>query len=390
MSTTHRSGLPLVPGYHHSGDRGLGVLATTVPSTGEHGPGIPFPSLTFPADNTAEVFFSILTVPPALTVFTVDEQGRVQAEGPPGTHVGTFALWVDGVSRGTSTYTIGIGPSGVLSGSNLMGPWVNTGTLAGTMPSSGTLSGNALMGPWVNSGTLAGVMPPSGVLSGNAVMGPWVNTGALTGVLPSSGALSGEAVMGAWRNSGSLFGSIAATRIAGRVSYAGPDAYIQRYGLNEAVQLLTDEQRPVTRPLLQEALAGVYSAARPQDDIAAMDDAYARLLRALETSSNFMDGYLRAAVTLPMALGDANAGTLAECCLALARENLADDCDNATEKITEDAKRWRLWLLDVSRRRVQLVGADGGAVPARGQVRFGRTSSAYEWGRYGPGPWGRR
>lgn len=129
MSTTHRSDGPMLAGYHHSGDRGLGLLAENFPGSGSHGPSLPFPGLVFPADTGKEIIARIVTVPPLLTLFTVDELGRVQAEGPVGSHTGTAEGFANGVSYGQYPFYVQIGvgnlaggvtaddavPSGVLS-----------------------------------------------------------------------------------------------------------------------------------------------------------------------------------------------------------------------------------------------------------------------------------
>jgi phage gp36-like protein len=113
--------------------------------------------------------------------------------------------------------------------------------------------------------------------------------------------------------------------------------------------------------------------------------ALARLERQIVTTSNTMDGYLRSAVSLPLAAEDANAGTLEDCCLALVRCGLADDSDNATERSDECCKQWRTWLKDVARGLVQLVGAGGAVVPAnaRSGARFGQAATGVNWAAFG-------
>ena len=168
------------------------------------------------------------------------------------------------------------------------------------------------------------------------------------------------------------------------MSYATPTQYLQRYGQAEAVQLLADEQQLLTAELLLAAIADAgWPVGSTAEEQAAATDALQRLERQLQATSNYMDGYLRAAVTLPLASDDANAGTLGDCCLALSRAGLADDSDNATDRMDKVAEQWRAWLKDVAARRVQLIGATGEAPAQTGGVRSGQAASGYDWGSFG-------
>ena len=144
MSTTHRSGGPLLAGYHHSGDRGLGRLAQDFPGTGEHGPSLPFPGLVFPADTGKEIIARVLTVPPLLTLFEVDELGRVTAEGPDGVHTGLAEGLADGTSYGTFPFYVLIG-AGSLTGSITTDSAAPSGVLAPALPAqlSGAITTDA-------------------------------------------------------------------------------------------------------------------------------------------------------------------------------------------------------------------------------------------------------
>lgn len=172
------------------------------------------------------------------------------------------------------------------------------------------------------------------------------------------------------------------------MAYATPQRFIQEFGLEETTQLLEDEQHLLTGQLLSDALAGAWTGAPSEAEQAAANAAKDRITRKLETVSNFMDGYLRAAVTLPLSAQDANAGTLEECCVALAREGLADDSDNATERMGKVADRWRTWLKDVQAGRAALVTASGEEAPSRGRTRSGQAASRFNWGGFPP-TWGR-
>lgn len=172
------------------------------------------------------------------------------------------------------------------------------------------------------------------------------------------------------------------------MAYATPQRFIQEYGLEETAQLLADEQHLLTPQLLSDALAGAWTGAPTEAEQAAANAAKDRIARKLVTVSNFMDGYLRAAVTLPLSAEDANAGTLEECCVALAREGLADDADNATERMGKVADRWRAWLKDVQAGRATLVAASGVEVASSGRTRTGQAASGFNWGGFPP-TWGR-
>ncbi len=167
------------------------------------------------------------------------------------------------------------------------------------------------------------------------------------------------------------------------MSYASPQRFVEQFGITEAAQLLMDTQRLLTPELLQAAIAGTLPAVSPTVTQAMLDvatNALAHLVRKLLTSSNFMDGYLRSAVLLPLPAGDANAGTLEECCMALTRVSLAVDADNATERMDALADQWRAWLKDVSAGRVQLVRSDTGQGPATThRVRSGQAATGFNW-----------
>lgn len=170
------------------------------------------------------------------------------------------------------------------------------------------------------------------------------------------------------------------------MSYATPTQYLAKFGLAEATQLLADEQQLLTEQLLLDALAGTWTGTPSAEEQAAGTAAAARLVRELEVQSNVMDGYLRVAVTLPLADAAANAGALEDCCMALTRRGLADDSDNLTELVEKAALRWTAWLKDVAAGRAQLSGTDGEPVPSTRRVRSGQAASGFDWGSFGGVP----
>ena len=165
--------------------------------------------------------------------------------------------------------------------------------------------------------------------------------------------------------------------------YATPARFIESFGLEETVQFLTDEQGLLTAQLFKDALAGAWTGNPSQEEKDAATAALARMQRKLETQSNLMDGYLRSAVVLPLSPEDANAGTLEECCLALVRCALADDSDNATERMDACCKDWRAWLRDVAAGKAKLAGQDGQTLQPSGGARSGQARSGYNWDAFG-------
>lgn len=156
------------------------------------------------------------------------------------------------------------------------------------------------------------------------------------------------------------------------MSYATPAQYVQAYGLAELTQMLQDEEGNLDADLLRAALdAGGVSAD------ATVRRALARLQTRLDNVSNTMDGYLRAAIALPVA-APALMGTLQDCCAALTRCQLADDCDNATERMDKACDTWRAWLRDVASGKVRLVDATGTTLDggSSGRVVIGRVDMA--------------
>lgn len=170
------------------------------------------------------------------------------------------------------------------------------------------------------------------------------------------------------------------------MAYATSQRFIQSFGLDETVQLLTDEQRLLTAELLTAALAEVpaWPVGATVEQQAAAADAADRLLRKLEIQSNFMDGYLRSAVSLPLSALEANASTLEECCLALARCALADDAGNWTDRMDAAFDRWSAWLKDIATGKVKLVlpAAEGTSQSTMYRVKSGKGKSGFNWAGY--------
>lgn len=173
------------------------------------------------------------------------------------------------------------------------------------------------------------------------------------------------------------------------MAYTTPNRYCEEVGLDEARGQLLDDGRVLTTDLLRQvmevAAGGSWPGTTTLPERVVAQAAYDRLLRKLETVSNFMDGYLRAAVELPLQAGHPALGTLEECCQALARDELASDSDVSTELIVKRADRWRKWLVDISRKTVQLVssGTEPGASFGSGKVLTGQAKSRFDWSKFG-------
>lgn len=169
--------------------------------------------------------------------------------------------------------------------------------------------------------------------------------------------------------------------------YTTPARYCDEVGHDEARAQLLDDGRVLTAELLRQVVAVEAGVApwppettTPEKDVATA--AHERLVRKLDSVCNFMDGYLRAAVTLPLSASDQNIGTLETCCLALLREELANDADMSTELIVKRADRWRKWLVDVASKTVALVGQDGTSPAGSSRVVHGQAKSSIDWGRF--------
>jgi hypothetical protein len=88
------------------GQRGLGILAQNIPSTGTNGAPPIYNDLSFPADNDKEVRWEIVT-PPASGTFFAYEDGSFTYLGP--TNTLTYKLWVAGQDMGNATVSLSVG-----------------------------------------------------------------------------------------------------------------------------------------------------------------------------------------------------------------------------------------------------------------------------------------
>lgn len=168
--------------------------------------------------------------------------------------------------------------------------------------------------------------------------------------------------------------------------YANAARYCEEFSYSEARTQLRDEGGLLTAELLRVVVAGAaWPGGASLEAQAVATAALQRLERKLVNVSNIMDGYLRAAVALPVPQSVELLGTLEECCLALARDELANDSGESTDLIVKRADRWRLWLRDVAAKKVTLVQADGTVADSTGSGRVvtGQPGSHYNWSAFG-------
>lgn len=130
MSRTHRSDTTYLPGDHHSGDRGLGYAGSTIPSEGEHGPGLLYPQITLPAESNDEFRLVFTSIPAGVTILEASEDSSLVAEADsPGTYSGTYDAYKNGVLYGSSTWTLNFGDG--LGGAITLDALQPSGSIAG-------------------------------------------------------------------------------------------------------------------------------------------------------------------------------------------------------------------------------------------------------------------
>lgn len=160
--------------------------------------------------------------------------------------------------------------------------------------------------------------------------------------------------------------------------YASVEQYIQEYGLIEAVQLLNDEDNELTLQLLKDWLDNRTSG-HTAEQTKVLAAVITRLESMLEQQSQFMNGYLRQQVNLPLSTEQIAQTPIRTCCLELTRFQLADDCDNGTEAMQFRYKRWLVWLDSVSKGHLQLLDATSSS---DANVHVGTMHTNYRWGDF--------
>lgn len=88
------------------GDTGLGVLAETIPSTGDSGPSFLYNDVSLPADNGKEIRGEIVTYPSDGDLFVYEDGSFEFSNAPNGTYSFTYQLYVDGLPVGSPTSVV--------------------------------------------------------------------------------------------------------------------------------------------------------------------------------------------------------------------------------------------------------------------------------------------
>jgi hypothetical protein len=105
---SYRFDAPLIASAYHFGNRGLGVLGSAIPTTGDHGGAVLANDLVLPNDSPSE-FRCLLVTPPSSGTLVLYEDGSFTFFAPDGTYSFVYRLFEDGVDRGAATVTLTIG-----------------------------------------------------------------------------------------------------------------------------------------------------------------------------------------------------------------------------------------------------------------------------------------
>lgn len=152
------------------GDRGLGVLGSEVPSSGESGAGYLYNDLSLPVDADKEVCGRITTWPSAGALTAYEDSSFAFTGAPDGTYSFQYQLYVDGVATGSpTTVTLQVGGTAA--------------TLAITLGAD-AVSGGASVSPLCGMGIIAA----ADVFSGDAGLSPQCALGIATAADAFNGA----------------------------------------------------------------------------------------------------------------------------------------------------------------------------------------------------------
>ena len=105
-AASHQHGGSLLVSAHVHGVGGLGVIASSIPSTGTHGPSYLFNDLVLPDDENKEIRGSIEIPPVGVDEFFAWEDGSFSLRASPGTYSFTYRLFVNGMDFGTAVASI--------------------------------------------------------------------------------------------------------------------------------------------------------------------------------------------------------------------------------------------------------------------------------------------
>lgn len=146
---------PLISGALVVGNRGLGVLGSSVPSTGDNGAGYLYNDLSLPADANKEVRGLILTQPSAGTLYAYEDSSFEFTGAPDGTYTFTYRLYVDGADTGVGTVNLQVGsPVAAVSATTSLPSFSGSASVDGT-PATVTVSATTALP--VFSGSASGL-----------------------------------------------------------------------------------------------------------------------------------------------------------------------------------------------------------------------------------------
>lgn len=107
MSTSLRiDTAELIPGALVIGDTGLGVLGSSIPADGTHGPGYAYDSVILQPDYAGKEYRATIDSMPAALNLAAAETSAFTATGPDGSHVVTWSLYEDGQLVGSTSFTV--------------------------------------------------------------------------------------------------------------------------------------------------------------------------------------------------------------------------------------------------------------------------------------------
>ena len=158
------------------GNRGLGVLAESIPAEGDNGASFLYNDVTLPADNGKEICGRITTWPSAGTLYA-HEDGSFEFSGAPdGIYSFQYQLYVDGIASGTGAVSLQVGASTVTISATAA-----NAVFSGTAGSGAAVSIDAIADASVFSGS-AGVYAGSSA-SISATTGAAIFSGAAEGAM---------------------------------------------------------------------------------------------------------------------------------------------------------------------------------------------------------------
>ncbi len=155
--------------------------------------------IVHPAEDEDLFRVTIVTAPAGLTLFTVSDIGRIEAQGPVGTYAGAYAGWQHNTALGEAPFTITISDAELAGGATL-GDLAAAGVASGGQPS--VASGGADLGD--ASATGGGTAGVPSTASGGATLDDADAAGLGTAGAPS--ILAGDLSLGEFGAGGASSG----------------------------------------------------------------------------------------------------------------------------------------------------------------------------------------